>query len=95
MVTGCVSVSVFASLVGIASSAVQLKYVQKLQELKSIKVHDKIVLLARTKRNTIEVLIFRALIDSYVSHDEFVNNVLKEYDDMNEEIKILKTSRVH
>ena len=35
-----------------------------------------------------------ALSDSYVSHDEFVliNNVLKENEDMKEEIKSLKTS---
>ena len=36
------------------------------------------------KLNTIEVLISRALINSYISHEEFVlvNNVLKEYDGM-------------
>ena len=40
----------------------------------------KIVLFPKLKLNTIEVLI--SLIDSYISHDEFVlvNNVLKEYD---------------
>ena len=34
--------------------------------------------------NTIEVLISKALIDSNVSHDEYmsVKNVLKEYDSM-------------
>ena len=34
-----------------------------------------------------------ALIDSNISHDELVlvNNVLKEYDDMKEELKNLKT----
>ena len=39
--------------------------------------------------NTIEFLISKALIDSYFSHDEFVsvNNVLREYDEMKEEIK--------
>ena len=49
----------------------------------------KIVLLAKTNLNTIEVLISKALIDSNISHDEFltVNNVLKDYDDMKEEIK--------
>ena len=38
--------------------------------------------------NSIEVLIFKALTDSYTSHDEFVlvSNVSKEYDDMKEEI---------
>ena len=44
--------------------------------------------------NTIEVYTSTALSDSYISHDEFVliNNVLKEYEDMKEEIKSLKTS---
>ena len=43
--------------------------------------------------NSIEVLISKALIDSNIIHDEFVlmNNVLKEYDETNEEIKNLKT----
>ena len=51
--------------------------------------HDKIVLLAKSKLNSIEVLISKALIDSNISHGEFVliNNVLKEYDGMKEEIK--------
>ena len=41
--------------------------------------HDKIVLLAKSKLNSIEVLISKALIDSVISQDEFVlvNNVLK------------------
>ena len=36
-----------------------------------------------------EVLISKALIDSYLSHDEFVsvNNVLKEYNNMNKKIE--------
>ena len=39
--------------------------------------------------NTTEVVISKALIGSNISHDEFVssNNVLKNYDDMKEEIK--------
>ena len=48
-----------------------------------------IVLLAKTKSSGIEVLISKALNGSFISHDEFVlvNNVLKEYDEMKEEIK--------
>ena len=51
------------------------------------------VLLVKSKLSSIEVLISKAFIDSDISHDEFVliNNVLKEYDDMKEEIKNLKT----
>ena len=45
---------------------------------KKKKKHDKIVLLAKTKLNTIEVLISKALIEVNISRDEFVsvNNVL-------------------
>ena len=48
-------------------------------------------MLAKSKLNSIEVLISQALIDSDISHDEFVlNNMLKEYNSMIEEIKNLK-----
>ena len=42
------------------------------------------MLLAKTKLDTIEVLISKALIDSYINHDEFVlvNNVLRKYNEM-------------
>ena len=42
------------------------------------------MLLGKGNLNTIEVLISKALIDSYISHDEFVsvNNVLREYDEV-------------
>ena len=41
----------------------------------------KIVLLAKSKLNSAEVFISKTLIDSNISHDEFVlmNNVLKEF----------------
>ena len=45
--------------------------------------------LVKDKLNTIEVLISKTLIDSYISHDETisVNNVLREYNETEEEIK--------
>ena len=48
---------------------------------KNKKKHDKIVLLGKGKLSSIEVLSSNALIDSYISHDEFVsvNNLLREY----------------
>ena len=51
--------------------------------------YDKLVLLGKDKLNTIEFLISKSLTDSYISHDELlsINNVLREYNDMNEEIK--------
>ena len=46
-------------------------------------------MLAKSKLSIIEVSISKALIDSNISHDKFVliNNVLKEFYDMKEEIK--------
>ena len=51
------------------------------------------MLLAKSKLNSTEVLISKALINSDISHDEFIliNHVLKEFDDLREEIKKLKT----
>ena len=102
-ITGCVSILAFASLVGntigITSSANGLKIcaiTAGIRNYKSIikkKKHDKIVLSTKYKLNTIEVLISKVLIDLFISHDEFVliNNVLREYDEIKEEIKNLKT----
>ena len=101
-ITGCVSISGFASLVGIlirtTSSAIVIKIcvivggVKKYKSInKKIKKtkHDEIVLLAKSELNNMEILISKDLIDSSISHDEFilVNNILKEFYDMKEEIK--------
>ena len=108
-VTGCISISAFASLdvvsVGITSSEVGINIcaiTSGIKKYKSIikknkKKRDKIVLLGKDKLNTIEVLIYKALIDSYISPDEFasVNNVLREYNEMKKEIKNPETSVEH
>ena len=51
--------------------------------------HDKIISLAKSKLNSIEVLISKALNDSNISYEKFVliNNVLKDFYDMKEQIK--------
>ena len=99
-VIGCISISDFNSLLvipkGITISAMGSKIcaiTAGIKKYKSIinqkkKKHDKIVLLAKSELINIEVLISKALIDSNISHDEFalINNVLKGYDDMKEEI---------
>ena len=58
------------------------------------KKHDKIGLLPKPKLNTFEALIFKALIDWYISYNEFasVNNVLRECNEMKEEMKNLENS---
>ena len=53
-------------------------------------------MLAKSKLNSMEVLISKALINPVMSHDEFVliHNVLKEYSEMKQEIKNLKTELI-
>ena len=53
-------------------------------------------MLARSRLNSIEVLIYKAWIDSNISHDEFVliNNVMKEFYDMKDEIKNSNKSKI-
>ena len=81
-VTGCISISAFASLfgipIGIRSSAIGLKIRTIAAEIKNYKSiikkkeknHNKIVLLVKSKLNSIEVLISKDLIDSIISHTE-------------------------
>ena len=90
-ITGYVSISPFASLIGIligiTSSTIRSKTRAITAEIKKYKLiikkkkkkHDKTVLLAKSKLNSIEVLISKVLIDWVISHGELVliNNVLK------------------
>ena len=92
IITGCISISAFASLlglpIGITSSAIELKTCAipagikryKSTIKKNKKKHDKIVLLANSKFYIIEGLISTVLIDSVFSHDGLVSmkNVLNE-----------------
>ena len=57
--------------------------------MKKKKKNDKIVLSVKSKSNTIEVLIYKALIDSCIYRDDFflANNVLKEDSEVKEVIK--------
>ena len=47
------------------------------------------VFLAKTKLSTINLLITKVLINSYINHDEFssVNNLLREHQEMKEKIE--------
>ena len=91
-------------LAGIASSTVRIeickinailkKYQSKIKNKK--KKHDEIVLLAKTKINSVEVLISKALTNSYINHNEFVlvNNVLKKYNNMKRFKDLNNSSRI-
>ena len=54
-------------------------------------------MLPKAKLNSTKVLIYKDLINSNISHNEFVliNKALKEHEDMKEEIKNLKTYTGH
>ena len=104
-ITRCISISAFASLldiaIGITSSAIGLKIYKIVAGIKTYKSiikskknkRDEIIYLATSELNKTEFLNFKALIDSVISHDEFVliNNVPKEYNKVKEEIRSLKT----
>ena len=70
--------SAFAFLVGIAIRITSFAdLTTEIKKYKSIikkkkKKHDKITLLTKFKLSSIEVLIYKALFDSNISHDEFV-----------------------
>ena len=89
--TGGVSIisftSIFGAPVGIASASFTLIITLTTGILKKLlniarnkkKKHDKILMLAKTKLNSIETLISQALIDMVISHEEFIT-ILNEKD---------------
>ena len=99
-ITGCLSMSAFASFlgipIGIASSAIGLKVCAitvGIKKYKSIikekkKKHDKIVLLTKSKLSN---SLFQSIQLLVVMISFLINNVLKEYNKMKKEIKNLNT----
>ena len=81
----------FCNTIKIGATAAGIKQFKSIIKKKK-KKHGKIVFLAKSKLNNIESKISKALIDSNISH-EFVlmNNVLREYDEMKEDINKLET----
>ena len=89
--TGAVSICLFTSVagdpVGITSASFTLIFslttgiVKKLLSItrNKKKKHDKILMLAKSKLNSIETLISQALIDMEISHEEFIA-IFKEKD---------------
>ena len=113
--TGGVSIISFTSIIGapagIASASLTLIFslttgiVKKLLNItrNKKKKHDKILMLAKSKLNSIETLISQALIDLDISHEEFIT-ILKEKDKYermkenlrseNKEYKIMRLSSI-
>ena len=90
-IAGCISISLFASLVsiwiGITNSAIGLKIcvitlgIKKYNSInkKNKKKHNEIILLAKSQLNSIEVLISKAFIDSNISHEAMYKSMLSYY----------------
>ena len=58
------------------------------------KKHDEILVLAKSKLNSIESLVSQALIDMEISHEEFITilNEKEKYEKMKEDIRTIKSS---
>ena len=76
----CVSVGITSSVGWINICTIILGIKKYKSIIKKKKNQDQIELLGKGKVNTIEVLISKALIDSWISHNDFVSrsNVLLE-----------------
>ena len=60
------------------------------------KKHDKILMLAKSKLNSIETLVSQALIDMEISHEEF-NAIIREkqkYERMHENVRNVNEHRI-
>ena len=107
VVTGSISVATFATAigapVGIMSASCSLafsittgfvkKFLKTIRNKK--KKHNKIVMLARSKLNSIENKISEALINNEISHEDFITilNEEKKYRELKESIRMMNSQR--
>ena len=87
-----IEITSYAAGLKIYAISVSMKKYKSIIKKKK-KKHQEIVLLVKSNLSSIEVLNSKSLIDSNISHDKFllINNALKEYDDMRQEVNILKS----
>ena len=98
--SGGASIASFATVIGapigITSTSLSLVFslctglVKKV--IKNNKKHNKIVMLARSKLNSIESKISEALINNQISHEDFMTIINKErsYRELKESIRMMK-----
>ena len=96
-------VTVIALLIGIESASFSLSFsiltgiVKKLLKTRQNKnkKHNKIVMLARSKLNSIESKIYEALINNEISHEDFMILINKErnYREIKESIRMINKQR--
>ena len=107
-ISGSISVASFATIIGapvrIASASFSLafsistgigKKLLKTTRNKK-KKHNKIVMLARSRLNSVESKISEALINNQISHEEFMRifNEERNYRELKESIRIMKSQEV-
>ena len=107
LATGSISIASFATVigapVGIMSASCSLAFsiitgfVKKLRKTRrnKMKNHNKIVMLARSKLNSIESKISEALTNNEISHEDFMTilNEEKKYRELKESIRMMNSHR--
>ena len=107
VITGSISIASFATVIGapagITGASFSLAFsictgiVRKLLKTtrNKKKKHNKIVMLARSKLNSIESKISEALIKSEIRHEDFMTNINEEkkYRELKESIRIMNSQR--
>ena len=105
--TGSISITSFATVigapVGIVSASFSLAFSISTGLIKNLlkttrnkkKKHNKIVMLARSKLNSIESKISEALINNEISHEDFMTiiNEEKKYRELKESIRMMNSQR--
>ena len=105
--SGSISTASFATIietpVGTASASLSLTFslstgiVKKLSKItrNKKKKHNKIIMLARSKLNSIESKVSEALINSEISHEDFMVNIdeEKKYRELKERIRMMNSQR--
>ena len=105
--TGSISIASFATVigapVGIISASFSLAFSISTRIVKKLlkttrnkkKKHNKIVMLARSKLNSIESKISKALMDNEISHEDFetIINEEKKYRELKESIRMMNSYR--
>ena len=107
MLSSSISIASFTSVIGVPAGIVGAscsftflitsgfvkKYLKTIRNKK--KKHNKIVMLARSKLNSIESKISKALMDNEISHEDFetIINEEKKYRELKESIRMMNSHR--
>ena len=105
--TGSISITSFATVIGTTAGMIgasfSLAFSNFTEIIKNLlkttrnktKKHNKIVMLAKSKLNSIESKILKALMDNEISHEDFetIINEEKKYRELKESIRMMNSQR--